>query len=224
MNHIEAVIARRIKFILEKQAFISFAFDTHKGRYRKLKKSIFPSKTGNKNQILEINKFLVDYFSNVVKNVLEICESDPRSARLRYDEYFREIIRELHRKLEDSGLCNKFNEDTPIFWAYFTKMVNIIIYDLITHNELVETSKFHKIKWFIHAPIDNKIISELRRRIPSLEDLRKMNEIKKMLKFCKRLDSIDSEESYDQIQRAIRIVQDMRDEPPIYIEDAYSLT
>ena len=50
------------------------------------------------------------------------------------------------------------------------------------------------------------------------------NEIKNSLEFYKRLDTINSKKLYYQIQIAIRNVQDERKEPPIYIEDVYSLT
>lgn len=220
MDHNKAVMARRIKFILEKPAFISFAFNTHKGKNRKLHESIFPSKTGNKKQISEINKFLVTYFSDVIKRINEICES--MSPRKSYDKYFKEVISDLHSGLEKERLCNKFDEDTPIFWSYFTKMVNIIIYELVTHNELVETPQFNKIKCTIHVPIDRKVISELKERTASIKSSKM--EMNDFLTSYKRLDSINSEKLYDLVQASIREVQDIRGEPPIYIEDAYSLT
>ncbi len=46
MNHRQLAIARRVKFIFEKAAFVSFAFDTHKGINRKAVKSLFRSKEG----------------------------------------------------------------------------------------------------------------------------------------------------------------------------------
>lgn len=233
MGHIEAVMGRRIKFILEKQSFISFAFNTHKGENKKFIKSIFPSKTGNKNQILEINKFLVTYFTSAIKNIKEICNSNHLSSRRDcYDKFLKVIFKDLHSELEKKGLCDKFEENTSIFWSYFTKMVNILIYEIITHNELVDASQFHKIKWIVHVPIDKNVICELKGRIRAIKSggekecdiMRKMENIEKDISFYKRLDSINSEELYDRLQNSIRIVQEIRGEPPIYIEDAYSLT
>jgi len=214
MDHIKAVIARRIKFILEKQSFISFAFNTRKGKNKKLHKSIFPSK---KKLIPEINRFLTKYFKEEINKLQTINESSC------YDEYFKKLINDLYSKLRKKGLCNNFKKNTAIFWSYFTKAVNIMIYDLVTHNELVETSKFNRIKWLIHVPIDNKVISEARKRIRDLEST-VAEEMERELAFFKRLDSINSEELYDKTQKIIRKIQKFRHEPPIYIEDAYSLT
>ena len=127
MDHIKAVIARRVKFIIEKQSFISFAFDTRKGKNLKRVNSIFPSKKRYQDKKLKIKDFLVDYFINVVEKIKGISEFDRDYAKSAYAKYFKRLIRDLHRKLKKKGLCNKFEGDTGIFWAYFTKMVNILV-------------------------------------------------------------------------------------------------
>lgn len=231
MDHIKAVIARRVKFIIEKQSFISFAFDTRKGKNLKRVNSIFPSKKRYQDKKLKIKDFLVDYFINVVEKIKGISEFDRDYAKSAYAKYFKRLIRDLHRKLKKKGLCNKFEEDTGIFWAYFTKMVNILVYDLVTHNELVKASEFRKIRWFIHVPVDSKIIRALKNRIHSIKNgkgkssaiTRKMNDIENFLKSYKQLSSIKDEKLYDQVQDSIRTVQNILGKPPIYIEDAYSL-
>jgi len=57
MNHRQLAIARKVKFIFEKGAFISFAFDTHKGINKKYIVSLFPSKR-EKNTILVLLNLL----------------------------------------------------------------------------------------------------------------------------------------------------------------------
>lgn len=51
MNHRQLAIARSVKFIFEKDAFVSFAFDTHKGINRKEVKSLFRSREGKESRL-----------------------------------------------------------------------------------------------------------------------------------------------------------------------------
>ena len=95
----------------------------------------------------------------------------------------------------------------------------------------MKASEFRKIRWFIHVPVDSKIIRALKNRIHSIKNgkgkssaiTRKMNDIENFLKSYKQLSSIKDEKLYDQVQDSIRTVQNILGKPPIYIEDAYSL-
>ncbi len=119
-------------------------------------------------------------------------------------------------------LCNDSSIDNYLFWSYFTKTSNILLYDILTSNEVIETQKFLSVRDFMHVPIDKKIINEIQDRISKC-NMNDKGKIISKLKYYNRLDKIDSQKNYVYIQGVIRKVQKLFGEPAIWIEDAYTL-
>lgn len=215
MNHKQLVIARRVKFIFEKAAFVSFAFDTHKGINRKEVKSLFRSKEGKESR-LNLIKSIALFFDKNIARLVSVKSHEE------YDKAFYHFINDFRDFLVYGKLCNDFSTDNYLFWSYFTKTSNILLLDILTSNEVITTQKFLSVRDFIHVPIDKKIINEIQYRISKCNMDNKRKIISK-LKYYNRLSKIDSQEDYIYIQGIIRKVQKLFSEPAVWIEDAYIL-
>jgi len=216
MNHRQLAIARKVKFIFEKGAFISFAFDTHKGINKKYIVSLFPSKKGKEYHLSLIKSIALFFDENVTKLVSVKSQEE-------YDKAYFHFINDFQNFLLKRKLCNDFQTNSYLFWSYFTKTSNILLYDILTSNEVIETEKYLSIQNFLHVPIDKKVIKEIQKRILGCNVDDKEKIISKLNRYDK-LNKIKSEDDYLYIQYVIRKVQKLRGEPPIWIEDAYILS
>lgn len=216
MNHRQLAIARRVKFIFEKAGFISFAFDTHKGRNKKKIISLFPAKQGKEFRLNLIKSIALFFDKNIARLVSVKSQEE-------YDKAFYHFINDFRNFLVKRKLCNDFSTDNYLFWSYFTKTSNILLYDILTSNEVIETQKFLSVRDFMHAPIDKKIINEIQDRISKC-NMDDKGKIISKLKYYNKLNKIDSQEDYIYIQGVIRKVQKLFSEPAIWIEDAYILS
>lgn len=216
MNHRELAIARKVKFIFEKGAFISFAFDTRKGKNRKHIRSLFPSKKGKEYRLALIKSIALFFDENISKVVSVRFQEE-------YDKVFCQFIGDFRNFLLKRKLCNDFSTDNYLFWSYFTKTSNILLYDILTSNEVIETKKYLSIRDFMHVPIDKKVINEIQERITKC-NMDDKGKIISKLKCYNKLNKIKSQDDYNYIQDVIRKVQNLYSEPAIWIEDAYILS
>ena len=93
-------------------------------------------------------------------------------------------------------------------WAYFAKLLNIVIYEIVSNHELVSESDWNNLKNFLHLPIDKIVQNELHRLDPVF---RPMKSLKGM-----------TESQYDSVQKSARDVAMRYSTPPISIEAAWS--
>jgi hypothetical protein len=97
-------------------------------------------------------------------------------------------------------------------WAYFTKLINIIVYEIVSNRDLVSEVDWKRIQPFLHVPIDKIVMNHLAKidsNFPSLDDLE--GDLKGMTK-----------EKYWQIQDGIRKLAKTYRVPPIWFEAAWS--
>ncbi len=93
-------------------------------------------------------------------------------------------------------------------WGYFAKLVNIIIYEIISNRELFDEKDWVRLRPFLHVPLDWNVtyhLSQITDKIPSLEVLKGMGK-----------------EKYLIIQKSIRELAEQYEVPPIWFEAAYS--
>lgn len=93
-------------------------------------------------------------------------------------------------------------------WAYFAKLVNIVIYEIASNRELLSSADWKRIQYFLHIPIDSKVLTSVRRFDSELPQLRRLKGMTK--------------ETYVEIQNRVRRLAKNHKVPPIWFEAAYS--
>ena len=121
------------------------------------------------------------------------------------DEYDSWLIQVVERDTWEPFSRNGIDEDR---WGYFAKLVNIIIYEIISNRELFDEKDWLRLRPFLHVPLDWNVTYYLNRitdTIPSLAVLKGM-----------------SKEKYLGIQASIRELAEKYNIPSIWFEAAYS--
>lgn len=93
-------------------------------------------------------------------------------------------------------------------WAYFAKLINIVIYEIVANRELSSEADWARLRPFLHIPIDSTVtyhLSQLDSSFPSVWVLKGM-----------------TREQYLQVQEAARRLAQARGVPPIWFEAAWS--
>lgn len=93
-------------------------------------------------------------------------------------------------------------------WAYFAKLINIVIYEIVANRELSSEEDLQRLRPFLHIPIDSTVtyhLSQLDANFPSVWVLKGM-----------------TREQYFQVQEATRRLAQARGVPPIWFEAAWS--
>src|SRR5438132_660710 len=142
--HVDALVRRRIKFVVEKGAMArGFKKTTNAQLQHELFCHLSPSQIAS--------------FSS--------CEE--------YDAWLLDLIRkDCWAPYSKNGL----DHDR---WGYFAKLLNIVIYEIVTHRELVSESDWQRLQFFLHLPLDSQIFSFLAELDASVHDpgiLRDMTE------------------------------------------------
>ena len=172
--HLEALIRRRIKFVVEKGAMARlFKKGTHyllqDELYKKLKLSSLET----------------------VKNKEE------------YDEWLLYVI--------ESSCWGNFSRNglKKDRWAYFAKLINIVIYEIVSNREIFSEVGWKRVRTFIHIQIDSIVmdhLSELDPQFPIIYGLKGM-----------------TKKQYINIQQATRKLAKKYQVPPIWFEAAWSI-
>lgn len=121
------------------------------------------------------------------------------------DEYDSWLLEVVERDTWDPFSKNGIDQDR---WGYFAKLVNIIIYEIISNRELFDEKDWLRLRPFLHVPLDWNVtyhLNQITDKIPSLEVLKGM-----------------SKEKYLMIQKSIRELAEQYEVPPIWFEAAYS--
>ncbi|MCK4428237.1 MAG: hypothetical protein KAW16_07135 [candidate division Zixibacteria bacterium] len=173
-QHREALLRRRIKFVVEKGAMARlFPAGTHKALQNKLFQHIQPDAIAK-------HQTLGEYDSWLLGKVKLPC----------WNRYSRNGI--------------KFDR-----WSYFGKLINIVVYEIVSNRELFLEKDWKRIKWFLHLPIDAKVIAELKKLDPNFP---KIQILKGM-----------TEDQYLNIQTAARSNAENLKKPSIWFEAAWSV-
>jgi hypothetical protein len=115
----------------------------------------------------------------------------------------------LERTVEDPcwHACSRWSCDA-VRWAHVAKVVNIIVYELLANRELTEEADWHRLRPWLHVPID-LIVG------------RHLHEMDAKLKLRRVLKGMSKEE-YRYLQTAIRRIADQYQLPPIWFEAVWS--
>jgi len=119
-----------------------------------------------------------------------------------YDEWLNRIV-----KLDCWSKYSR-NDIKMERWGYFAKLINIVIYEIVSNREVVSKEDWLCIKSFLHVPIDKNVthhLNQIDSKIPSVVKLKGM-----------------SEERYWDIQNAIRELAKEYNVFPIWFEAAWS--
>lgn len=93
-------------------------------------------------------------------------------------------------------------------WAYFAKLINIVVYEIVSNREIFSEGDWERIRPFLHIPVDStvtKYISRIDRTFQRIRILKGM-----------------TKEKYWDVQRGVRKVADVCGLPPIWFEAAWS--
>ncbi len=94
-------------------------------------------------------------------------------------------------------------------WAYFAKLINIIVYEVVTNRELFYELDWRKLCPYLHIPIDDNVLKhlgQLDNEFPVLSQLKGMKA-----------------QDYWRVQRAARTLANKAGVPPIWFEAAWSV-
>ncbi len=172
-EHRDALIRRRIKFVVEKGAMARlFKAGTHAALQDEVFRRIVPS---------------------------ELARIQTRDD---YDKWLLTTVESPCWKLHSR---NGLEEDR---WAYFAKLVNIVVYEILANRELFSEANWHRLRPFLHIPIDATITFHLSKVDPDFPGT-------KLLKGM-------TKEEYLRVQAAVRNLADRHQVPPIWFEAAWS--
>jgi hypothetical protein len=121
------------------------------------------------------------------------------------DEYDRWLIRTVERDCWAKCSRNGIDQDR---WAYFAKLVNIIVYEIVVNRELFSEHGWQRIRSFLHVPIDWNVthyVSQLDTSFSGPSTLKGMTKTQ-----------------YLDIQQALRRLASQHSVPPIWFEAAYT--
>lgn len=124
------------------------------------------------------------------------------SSRKEYDNW---ITGRINKARWARCSRNGLREDR---WAYFAKLLNITIYEIISNRELVSETDWQRIRPWLHVPLDSNVFFTLTQLDPSFPT-------------CRVLKGM-TETQYLEIQNAIRQLAGKHEVPPIWFEDAWT--
>lgn len=172
-QHRDALMRRRIKFVVEKGAMARlFRARTHRDLQDELVRSVDVSE-------LAVIQTLAEYDSWLVSKI--------ESARW--------------KRFSRHGLANDR-------WAYFAKLLNIVIYEVISNRELLSEVDWIRLRSFLHIPVDSTVTLHLSGLDPTFP---RVTRLKGMTK-----------KEYLEVQNATRRLAEVHGVPPIWFEAAWS--
>jgi hypothetical protein len=93
-------------------------------------------------------------------------------------------------------------------WSYFAKLLNIVIYEVISNRELFSDSNWKRLRPFLHIPLDATVTEYLSSLDPNFPKIRKLKGMTK--------------KAYLEFQVASRRLGTKYQVPPIWFEAAWS--
>jgi hypothetical protein len=149
--------------------------------------------------------FRVDTSQQLQKQVFR-CLKPRRLASLRTrDAYDKWLLRTIESNRWKRFCRNRLSSDR---WAYVAKLLNIVIYEIVSNRELFSDTDWRRIQHFLHIPIDSSVIeyvTAIDANFPRIKRLKGM-----------------TKRSYLEIQRFVREVAAKNAVPPIWFEAAWT--
>ena len=173
IQHRDALIRRRIKFVVEKGAMARlFRARTHR-----------------------------DLQDELVRSV-DVSQLAVIQTRDEYDSWLVSKIESTRwKRFSRHGLANDR-------WAYFAKLLNIVIYEVISNRELFSDVDWTRLRSFLHIPVDSTVTLHLSSLEPTFP---RVTRLKGMTK-----------REYLEVQNATRRLAEVHGVPPIWFEAAWS--
>jgi len=172
-QHHDALIRRRIKFVVEKGAMARlFRAGTH---------------------------------SLLQDDVFRYVKPEHLAGIQTRDEYDDWLIKTVELDCWETYSRNGLDLDR---WAYFAKLINIIVYEIVANRELFGDADWQRLQHFLHIPIDDTVTYHLSQIDPNLPTLKRLKGMTK--------------EQYLHIQNGVRQLADSHRLPPIWFEAAWS--
>lgn len=172
-EHRDALIRRRIKFVVEKGAMARlFKAGTHGALQEELFRRLLPA---------------------------QLARIQTR------DEYDTWLLETVESSCWEPYSRNGLDEDR---WAYFAKLVNIVVYEILANRELFSEADWQRLRSFLHVPIDATITYHLSKVDPGFPAAW-------VLKGMTR-------KQYVRVQAAVRALGERHGVPPIWFEAAWS--
>jgi hypothetical protein len=174
-KHKDALLRRRIKFVVEKGAMARlFREGTHEQLQKRLFKLLNP-------------KTLASF-----------------STRKAYNDWLNGIVKSGGWR----AYVGKDRTLKSVRWAYVAKLLNILIYEIVSNRELFSETSWRKIQRYLHVPIDSNVLGYISQFDP---DCLKIKPLYLM-----------TAANYRSIQNTAREVARALGVPPIWFEAAYS--
>jgi hypothetical protein len=143
---------------------------------------------------------------HILENALFKRSSPSEFVHIKTQEHYDHW---LEKAAEDScwAACTK-DEIEQVRWGLFAKVINIIVYEIVSQRELCSESDWQRLRSFLHVPIDSIVIDHLRQIDPQFQARTKLKGMTK--------------DEYWHIQNVIRVMARVNDVPPIWFEAAWS--
>ncbi len=121
------------------------------------------------------------------------------------DEYDKWLTKVVELDCWENFSKNGLREDRC---AYFAKLINIIIYEIVANRELFSEQDWKRLRPFLHIPVDWNVsyhLTQIDASFPAVVVLKGM-----------------SKDEYWRVQTAVRKLADEHGLPPIWFEAAWS--
>lgn len=172
-QHREALIRRRIKFVVEKGAMARlFRAGTNAALQEELARRIRPE---------------------------ELSRIQTR------DEYDSWLLATVESSCWEPYSRNGLDDDR---WAYFAKVVNIVVYEIVANRELFSEADWQRLRPYLHIPVDVTVTYHLSKLEPSFPGVWVLKGMTK--------------DQYTSVQDAARRLAREYGVPPIWFEAAWS--
>jgi hypothetical protein len=149
--------------------------------------------------------FRADTSQELQEQLFQCLKPQKLASLATRDAYDKWLLRTVQSNRWRRFSRNRLSSDR---WAYFAKLLNIIIYEIVSNRELFSDVDWRRIQHFLHIPIDSSVIdhvTEIDSRFPRITRLKGM-----------------TKKSYLDVQKFIRHVAAKNKVPPIWFEAAWT--
>jgi hypothetical protein len=93
-------------------------------------------------------------------------------------------------------------------WAYFAKLINIVVYEIVANRELFSEASWLRIRPLLHVPLDDKVLRYVENHDSTFPKIRR-------LKGMRKAEYLKAQEAIQHIAGKLRV-------PPISFEAAWT--
>jgi len=151
--------------------------------------------------------FKADTSQQLQKEVFRRLKPPRLAALATRDHYDRWLLRTIESNRWQRFARNGLASDR---WAYFAKLLNIIIYEIVSNRELFSDHDWKRIRYFLHVPVDSSVVHHITEIDPGFPRIARLKGMTKA--------------RYLDIQNFIRDLAQKKRLPPIWFEAAWTST